>query len=202
EEPDRERGPRRQDPETPGRGDRFDDAAGAQEPRRPESQPQETHRRRRRRQGRGRQQAAQDAPEHGRHDEGHGFGKTRPDGRNRAGDGFWRRHALARADEGADRKDAGRCRARRDTDAAEGAPRRPAPGPAELAGAYGTEQQADPAGSRRFSRTGEEEVRTFRVDVVILRCEAAFAASLEGWPRVPGSAALRGARQEVARTSG
>jgi hypothetical protein len=37
--------------------------------------------------------------------------------------------------------------------------------------------------------------------VVILRCEAALAASLEGWPRALRSAALRGARQEVARTS-
>ena len=41
---------------------------------------------------RGSQQAAQDAPEHGRHDEGHGFGQARPDGRHRAGDGLWRRH--------------------------------------------------------------------------------------------------------------
>ena len=39
--------------------------------------------------GPGSQQAAEDAPEHGRHDEGDGFGQARPDGRHRAGDGFW-----------------------------------------------------------------------------------------------------------------
>ena len=83
---------RRQDPQAPGRDDRFDDAAGAQESRHPQSQPQEAHRRRRRPQGRGSQQAPEDAPEHGRHDEGHGLGQARPDGRHRAGDGFWRRH--------------------------------------------------------------------------------------------------------------
>ena len=51
-------------------------------------------------QGRGSQQAAQDAPEHGRHDEGDGFGQARPDGRHRAGDGLWRRrrHAVTRTD--------------------------------------------------------------------------------------------------------
>ena len=58
------------------------------------------------RQGRGSQQAPQDAPEHGRHDEGHGLGQARPDGRHRAGDGLWRRHAVARADEGAGRENA------------------------------------------------------------------------------------------------
>jgi hypothetical protein len=40
-------------------------------------------------------------------------------------------------------------------------PRRPAPGPAEFAGAYGTGQQADPAGPRWLSRIGEEEVTSF-----------------------------------------
>ena len=48
EEPDRRRRNRRQDHQAPGRGDRFDDAAGAQEPRHPQGQPQEAHRRRRR----------------------------------------------------------------------------------------------------------------------------------------------------------
>ena len=92
----------------------FDDAAGAQEPRHSQGQPQEAHRRRRRPGGPGSQQAAQDAPEHGRHDEGHGFGQARPDGRHRAGDGLWRRHeaALAGRDEGDGGKDAGRRRRR------------------------------------------------------------------------------------------
>ena len=63
----------------------------------PQGQPQEAHRRRRRPQGRGGQQAPEDAPEHGRHDEGDGLRQARPDGRHRAGDGLWRRHAVARS---------------------------------------------------------------------------------------------------------
>ena len=113
EEPARRRQSRRQGVEAPGRGDRFDDAAGAQESGHPQGQPQEAHRRRRRPQGRGSQQAAQDAPEHGRHDEGDGFGQARADGRHRAGDGlWWRRHAVTGADEGAGGKNAWRCRRR------------------------------------------------------------------------------------------
>ena len=100
---------RRQDHQAPGRDHQFDDAAGAPEPGYPQGQPQEAHRRRRRPEGRGGQQAPEDAPEHGRHDEGHGLGQARPDGRHRAGDGLWRRrHALARTDEGAGGKNAGR----------------------------------------------------------------------------------------------
>ena len=70
----------------------------------------EAHRRRRRPRGPGSQPAAQDAPEHGRHDEGDGLGQARPDGRHRAGDGLWRRHeaALGRRDEGDGGEDAGR----------------------------------------------------------------------------------------------
>ena len=139
--------------------DRFDDAAGAQKPRYPQGEPQEAHRRRRRQQGRGSQQAPQNAPEHGRHDEGHGLRQARPDGRHRAGDGFWRRHALARTDEGAGGENAGRRGARRHAGAAERPSRRPAPGLAEFAGTYGPQRQADPAGPRRLSRTGEEEMR-------------------------------------------
>jgi hypothetical protein len=45
-------------------------------------------------------------------------------------------------------------------------------------------------------------MKPFHKYVVILRCEAALAVSLEEWPHVLRSAALRGARQEVARTSG
>ena len=60
--------------------------------------------------GRGGQQAPEDAPEHGRHDEGDGFGQARPDGRHRAGDGLWRRRSMpsAEADEGAGGENAGR----------------------------------------------------------------------------------------------
>ena len=51
-------------------------------PRHPQGQPQEAHRLGLRHQGRGDQPAAEDAPRHGRHDEGHGQGrKARPDGR-------------------------------------------------------------------------------------------------------------------------
>ena len=87
--------------------------------------------------GRGSQQAAQDAPEHGRHDEGHGFGQARPDGRHRAGDGLWRRHAAAsaEADEGDGGEDAGR-RCRRHAAVAKGSSGRPASGPAEFARTY------------------------------------------------------------------
>ena len=67
-----------------------------------------------RREGRGDQQAPEDAPEHGRHDEGHGPGQARADGRARQHDGFWRRrrHAEPGADERARREDAGRTAAR------------------------------------------------------------------------------------------
>ena len=113
EEPDRGRRDRRQDHQAPGRDHRFDDAAGAQEPGRPQGQPQEAHRRRRRPERRAGQQAPEDAPEHGRHDEGHGLRQARPAGRHRAGDGLWRRHeaAFAGRDEGAAGKNAGRRRA-------------------------------------------------------------------------------------------
>jgi signal recognition particle subunit SRP54 len=63
-------------------------------------------------------------------------------------------------DEGARRKNAGRIAARRHAFAAERSTRRPALGPAESARAYGLERQADPAGPRRLSRTGEEEMRS------------------------------------------
>ena len=143
----------------PGRADRFDDAAGTQAPRYPQGQPQEAHRRRRRRQGRGPQQAPEDAPEHGRHDEGHGLRQARPDGRHRAGDGFWRRrHAVARADEGAGRKNAGRRRWRRHARAAERSSRRLAAGPAEFARPHGPQRQAEPAGPRRLPRPRQEEI--------------------------------------------
>src|SRR5262249_8788716 len=68
-----------------------------------ERQPQEAHRRRRRPECRAGQQAPEDASEHGRHDEGDGFGQARPARRHCAGNGFWRRHeaALARRAEGA-----------------------------------------------------------------------------------------------------
>jgi signal recognition particle subunit SRP54 len=101
-----------------------------------------------RRQGRGPQQAAQDAPEHGRHDEGDGLGKTRPFGRHRAGDGLWRRHAVTRTDEGARGKDARRRRPKRHARFAEGYARRLALGLAESAGTYRLKQQADPARAR------------------------------------------------------
>ncbi len=147
EEPDRQCRSRRQDVEAPGRGDRFDDASGTQEPRHPQGQPQEAHRRRRRPQGRGSQQAPQDAPEHGRHDEGHGLGQARPDGRHRAGDGVRRRHAVARADEGAGGENARRCRTGRNARAAKGSARGLALRPAEPAGAHRPQRQADLAGS-------------------------------------------------------
>ena len=57
---------------------RFDDAAGAPQPGRPQGKPQEAHRGRLRHQGRGHQPAAQDAPHHGRRDEGDGRRQARP----------------------------------------------------------------------------------------------------------------------------
>jgi len=144
--------------------------------------------------------SSSNAPEHGRHDEGHGFGQTRPDGRHRAGDGVRRRHAVARADEGAGGKNARRCSGR-NARAAKGSACRLAHRPAEPAGAYRPQRQAHLAGAWWLSRPGEEEMRSLHKDVVILRCEAALAASLEGWLRVLRSAALRGARQEVAHSS-
>src|SRR6266436_2960328 len=72
--------PRRTRAQAPGGDHRFDDAAGAQEPRRAQGEPQETHRRGLRHQGRGRQPHAQNAPRHGRRDEGDGLGQARTDG--------------------------------------------------------------------------------------------------------------------------
>ena len=59
----------------------FDDARGTQEPGHPQGVAQEAHRRGLGHEGRGRQQAPQDAPPDGRHDEGHGRrkrGRSRP----------------------------------------------------------------------------------------------------------------------------
>ena len=136
----------------------FDDAPGAQEARYPQGQPQEAHRRRRRPQGRGSQQASQDAPEHGRHDEGHGLGQARSDGRHRAGDGVRRRNAVARADEGAGGENTRRRGSRRNACAAKGSACGPALRPAEPARAHRPQRQADLAGARWLSRPGEEEM--------------------------------------------
>ncbi len=76
EEPDGCRQPRRQAPEASDGRDRFDDARRAQEPRHPQGQPQEAHRRRCRHRGAGDQQASEDASHDGRHDEGHGQGRS------------------------------------------------------------------------------------------------------------------------------
>ncbi|MGY4424263.1 signal recognition particle subunit SRP54 [Bradyrhizobium sp. JR6.1] len=104
------------------------------------------------------QQALEDAPEHGRHDEGHGKRQARPARRHRAGDGLWRRHeaALGRGDEGARREDAGRCR-RRPAQFAEGFTRWAARRPAQCAGPDRPQRQADTAGPRRLP--GQEEMR-------------------------------------------
>ena len=126
-------------------------------PGHPESEPQEADRRRRRPERRAGQQAAQDAPEHGRHDEGDGFGQARSARRHRAGDGLWRRHeaALPGRDEGDGGKDAGRRRGR-PAEPAKGSSGRPTPGSAELAGAHRLERQANAAGPWRLS--GQEEM--------------------------------------------
>ena len=90
----------------------LDDAEGAPQPRHPQAQPQEAHRRRLRHQGRGHQQAAEDAPHHGRHDEGHGQGQARRARRARADAGLRRRrHAVAGGDAEARAADAGRAAA-------------------------------------------------------------------------------------------
>ncbi len=75
----------------------LDDPAGAQEPRSPQGEPQEADRIRRRREGRGHQPHAQDAPDHGRCDEGDGWRQARPDGRHCQHAGLGRRHADANA---------------------------------------------------------------------------------------------------------
>ena len=84
EEPDGGRQSRRQDAQAPGRHHQLDDRRGAPQSRPPQAQPQEAHRGRLRHQGRGHQQASEDAPRHGRHDEGHGLRQARPDGRRSA----------------------------------------------------------------------------------------------------------------------
>ena len=72
QEPDRRAQPRRQRAQAADGDHRLDDAGRAQASRRPEGEPQEAHRGRLRHQGRGDQQAPEDAPDHGRHDEGDG----------------------------------------------------------------------------------------------------------------------------------
>ncbi len=102
EEPDRGRRSRRQDHQAPGRDHRLDDAGRTPSSGHSQSQPQEAYRRRRRAKRRAGQQALEDAPEHGRRDEGDGVRQTRSACRHRAGHGLRRRrHALARTDEGA-----------------------------------------------------------------------------------------------------
>ena len=148
----------------PGRDHRFDDARGAQASGPSEGEPQEAHRRRLRPERRAGQQAAQDAPEHVRRHEGDELRQAWPARRHRAGDGFWRgrRHALARADEGDGREDAGRRRrpARRLAEFAEGPARRSAWRPAQSAGPHWSLRQADAA--RTGPPPGEEEMRTRR----------------------------------------
>ena len=85
QEPDGRAQSRRQRAQAPDGDHRLDDAGRAQASRHPQSQPQEAHRGGLRHQGRGDQQAPEDAPEHGRHDEGDGRRQgARPDGRSRA----------------------------------------------------------------------------------------------------------------------
>ena len=98
EEPARRGQPRRARAQAPDRDHRLDDAAGAQEPRRAQGEPQEAHRRRLRHQGRGHQPHAQDAPDHGRRDEGDGLGQARADGGPRQHARARRRHAEPGAD--------------------------------------------------------------------------------------------------------
>ena len=87
----------------------LDDAAGTPQPRHPQSQPQEAHRRRLRHDARIHQQAFENASRHGRHDEGHGRRQARPARRPRTDHGL---RLGRRADAGADgrdrEKDAGR----------------------------------------------------------------------------------------------
>ena len=72
EEADRRRQPRRPHPQAPARHHLLDDAEGAAQPEDPRRQAQAAHRRRLRHQARGHQQAAQDAPPDGGHDEDDG----------------------------------------------------------------------------------------------------------------------------------
>ena len=88
---------------------RLDDAAGAAQPGHPQSQPQEAHRRRLRHHAGGDQQAFENAPRHGRHDEGDGRRQARPARRPRRR--RWasaRAHADAGADGGDGEENAGR----------------------------------------------------------------------------------------------
>ena len=87
---------------------RFDDAAGAAKSRRPQGEPQAPHRRRLRHQAGGHQPASENAPHHGRHDEGHGRRQARPDGGARQYARLRRRHAEPGRDGEACRENAGR----------------------------------------------------------------------------------------------
>ena len=80
----------------------------APQPRPPQGEPQEAHRGRLRHQGRGDQQAPEDAPRHGRHDEGDGRRQARPARRPRQCARHGRRHAEPRSAGEARREDAGR----------------------------------------------------------------------------------------------
>src|SRR5262249_29680052 len=104
---DRECWPRREDPQAADGDHRLDDAARAPQSRSFESQPQAPHRGGLRHQARGHQSPAQDASRHGRNDEDDGEPEARADGRPRADDGFWRRHAEPGRDAEARRESAG-----------------------------------------------------------------------------------------------
>ena len=122
---------------------RFHDAAGAQESRRAEGEPQEAHRRGLRHQGRRHQPHAENAPHHGGRDEGDGRRQARPDGGHRQYAGARRRHAEPGTDGRACEKDAGRNAWRRRI-------------AADHAGA--AVEISRSAGPRRVSGIGKEEV--------------------------------------------
>ncbi len=90
----------------------FDDSEGAAQSRCAQGEPQTPHRGGLRHQAGGHQPLAENAPRHGRHDEGDERRKARADGGTRASDGFRRRHAFARGNAEACAASAGRTSAR------------------------------------------------------------------------------------------
>ena len=131
QEADRRRQPGRPHPQAPARHHLVDDAQGAAQPQDPRRQAEAAHRGRLRHQARGHQQAAQDAPPDGGHDEDDGQARrahAAHDGRH-----GWRRGRGS--ERGRDREDAGRAGAPRPEGAGE--PAEGAQGPAAEGAAGG-----------------------------------------------------------------
>src|SRR5262249_35129126 len=169
EESARRREPRRTRAQAPGGDHRFDDAAGAEKSRSAQGEPQETHRRGLRHKSRGRQPYAQNAPRHGRPDEGDGIGQARTDGGACQHAGARRRHAERGRHAEACAKHAGRTAgiAERRAGCTRASTQHPRPAAAIAGGPAPSRPRRQAARPRRISRLGEEEEMKSDRDTIV-----------------------------------